>query len=94
MKTVSYKKNLKKLKERVDLYIKNMLWARNPEHYAYMVGIVSAYNVLVEGIDEPINEIPDTPTAWVDNITDQIKRQQDADSQKIIAPEKPKLILP
>lgn len=91
---MSYKKNITKFKERIDKYIQSMLWARNPEHYAYMVGMISSYNAIVEGLLDQYTQMPDTPDAWIDTLNDQIKRQQDADKTKIIAPEKPKIILP
>lgn len=93
-KTKSYKANIKKLREHIDLYIKNLHWARNEENYAYMIGLVSAYNRCVEGLDDTITEIPDTPDMWLEDINEKIKRQQDADSKKIVMPEKPKIILP
>jgi hypothetical protein len=93
-KTISYKANLKALKEHIDLYIKNLHWGRNPETYAYMVGIVNAYNRAAKGLQDEISEIPDTPDVWLDDLNDQIKRQQDAETEKIIMPEKPKIIMP
>jgi hypothetical protein len=92
-KTVSYKSNVKKLREHIDVYIEKMLWTRNPEHYAYMIGIISAYNKVAEGVTDTIDQVPDRPGVWLDTINDQIKREQDADSKKIILPETPKLIL-
>lgn len=93
-KTGSYRKNVQKVREHIDLYVEKMLWAKNPEHYAYMIGIMAAYNKMVEGVRDQYIEIPDKPDAWLDTINDQIKRAQDADNEKIIVPEKPKLILP
>jgi hypothetical protein len=93
-KTISYKANLKALKDHIDLYIEKLHWARNPETYAYMVGIVNAYNRVARGLQDEITEIPDTPELWIEQMNDQIKRQQDAEKEKIIVPDKPKIILP
>jgi hypothetical protein len=93
-KTASYRKNVQKVRDHIDLYIEKMLWAKNPEHYAYMIGTIAAYNVMVDGVRDKIQEVPDKPDAWLDTLNDQIKREQDADREKIIVPEKPKLILP
>lgn len=92
-KTGSYRKNVEKVKQHIDHYIEKMLWAKNPEHYAYMVGCIAAYNKMVEGVRDRYTEIPDTPETWIDSLNDQIKRQQEADDKKIIVPDKPKIIL-
>jgi hypothetical protein len=89
----TYIKNVQQVREHIDLYIEKMLWSKNPEHYAYMIGVISAYNKMVEGVRATIDEIPDRPDVWIDTINDQIKREQDADSQKIILPDTPKIIL-
>jgi len=54
-------KNLDKAKQQIDLYIKEMMWAKNKDSYAFMLGMIKIYNMMVsEGyqytsIPEPLS---------------------------------------
>jgi hypothetical protein len=92
-KTGSLRKNVQVVKDHIDMYLDKMLWARNEKSYGYLIGVIAAYNNMVTGIRKPILEVPSEPDVWLDDLNDQIKRQQDNES-KIIMPDAPKIIIP
>ena len=83
-------KNLDKAKQQIDLYIKEMMWAKNKDSYAFMLGMIKIYNMMVsEGYQYTL--IPEEPDVWTDTIMKRAIEQQEQQSE-ILLPSK-KLIL-
>jgi hypothetical protein len=83
-------KNLDKAKQQIDLYIKEMMWAKNKDSYAFMLGMIKIYNMMASD-GYQYTSIPEEPDVWTDTIMKRAIEQQEQQSE-ILLPSK-KLIL-
>jgi hypothetical protein len=83
-------KTIDSAKNKIDKYIESMMWAKNKNSYAFMLGMVQIYNLFAPDTMK-YTQIPDEPDVWTDTI---ISRHKEAVDQKkeIYVPEK-KIIL-